>query len=501
MRKYLFFFLSILLIHICHAETAYYGHILIKDSPYQGAEISATWMDDTGKFHISRTTTLTRSQADRLNSPELTGYYFFTKDDLAPKKDTNVIFGFTGLPYNLIAPSDKLPYRMPAISFMYPGSGEAQEKTTKPEPNLPTLNELEDLMLVNESYIPIIDHIIENYSVPVTTVNYQNESRFAPLQQKKTINQPSNQIKELASIIFVIFALGGIAGFIYIVIRYGGSYVASVALTISSLRNNKVRNILDKPIKSIVSNIIGVDSNSKIQSALQFLPTTGSSELYVSRNGEYYGTVAIALLSSYAGTYEKKLSETDLIEKTDSADSALSLENAYYLMKDRNASQICVSENNRIIGILSIENIRRFIQNRMPALKQSLPSVRDILIDAPITESGDKVEKIIEKLGIYPYIVIVMDKSVPVGIVTQMDYIRCLAKYGVHLTRMDVSSIMSSPLKIIDPDIDIFSANRFMIEKEYRNYPVIVNDTLLGLLTEQRLCEEMLYVLRDIATK
>jgi CBS domain-containing protein len=77
---------------------------------------------------------------------------------------------------------------------------------------------------------------------------------------------------------------------------------------------------------------------------------------------------------------------------------------------------------------------------------------------------------------------IVMDDNTPIGIVTERDFVRrVLAKE--KSTKTKISEIMSTPLKVIDPDAPLKEAARRMVRKRIRRLPVIKDNKLVGIIT------------------
>jgi len=77
---------------------------------------------------------------------------------------------------------------------------------------------------------------------------------------------------------------------------------------------------------------------------------------------------------------------------------------------------------------------------------------------------------------------IVMDDNVPKGIVTERDFVRrVLAKDKPSKTR--IFDVMSTPLKVIDPDAPLKEAARRMVRKKIRRLAVIKDNKLVGIIT------------------
>ena len=80
--------------------------------------------------------------------------------------------------------------------------------------------------------------------------------------------------------------------------------------------------------------------------------------------------------------------------------------------------------------------------------------------------------------------VIVLDGSSPVGIVTESDFVDKIAAERRDSETILVGDIMTSPLISTKPDELLASAGRIMSKMNLRCMPVIVKDSLVGMVTE-----------------
>ncbi|NNL58082.1 MAG: CBS domain-containing protein [Nitrosopumilus sp.] len=78
--------------------------------------------------------------------------------------------------------------------------------------------------------------------------------------------------------------------------------------------------------------------------------------------------------------------------------------------------------------------------------------------------------------------VIVMEKSKPVGIVTDRDFSVKVAAHAYQITT-PVKQIMSSPVLTINSDETVRTAADLMHEKGLRKLPVMKNDQVVGIIT------------------
>ena len=76
---------------------------------------------------------------------------------------------------------------------------------------------------------------------------------------------------------------------------------------------------------------------------------------------------------------------------------------------------------------------------------------------------------------------IVVENEIPVGIVTERDFVRRVIARGRD-PNSEVSDVMSKPLITISPDASINAAARKMMKKGIRRLPVIQNHKLVGII-------------------
>lgn len=102
--------------------------------------------------------------------------------------------------------------------------------------------------------------------------------------------------------------------------------------------------------------------------------------------------------------------------------------------------------------------------------------VRAIAPDASISEAIRKMKK----YGIHGLVVATADKK-PLGIITTYDALLVMAR-GRSRERILVEDIMSPELISADPDEDILSALKTMLDNQVTKLPVVEGDELVGIL-------------------
>jgi CBS domain-containing protein len=121
---------------------------------------------------------------------------------------------------------------------------------------------------------------------------------------------------------------------------------------------------------------------------------------------------------------------------------------------------------------------------QMTTIGKLMPTVKDLMTKNVITIDSGKT--IVEAAVLMSENdigdLVVMENNIPIGIVTERDIVRrVLAERKSAET--SISEVMTTPLKVIDPDAPIKEAARRMVNKKIRRLPVIKDNKLVGILT------------------
>jgi CBS domain-containing protein len=113
-----------------------------------------------------------------------------------------------------------------------------------------------------------------------------------------------------------------------------------------------------------------------------------------------------------------------------------------------------------------------------------MPTVKDFMTKNVITIDASKT--VIEAADLMSQNnvgdLVVLDKDTPVGIVTERDLVRRVLAERKSLG-IKVSEVMTTPLRVIDPDAPLKEAARRMVNKGIRRLPVIKDNKLVGIIT------------------
>jgi CBS domain-containing protein len=118
--------------------------------------------------------------------------------------------------------------------------------------------------------------------------------------------------------------------------------------------------------------------------------------------------------------------------------------------------------------------------NLLAAVNESVRTImtQQIVTLAHNARIADAVEIIIKKkIGGLP---IVDDHGVLAGIVTERDVLEVLA---AEHRRLNVEDVMSSSLRVTEPDCPIAAVTRDMTKYRFRRLPVVSDDVLYGIIT------------------
>ena len=87
--------------------------------------------------------------------------------------------------------------------------------------------------------------------------------------------------------------------------------------------------------------------------------------------------------------------------------------------------------------------------------------------------------------------VIITRENIPVGILTESDFVRIVAKGRPLSTAL--SEVMSSPLIVASPDDILWESAEIMRKKQIHKLPVQDNDKIVGIVTATNLVEVCSY--------
>ena len=114
-----------------------------------------------------------------------------------------------------------------------------------------------------------------------------------------------------------------------------------------------------------------------------------------------------------------------------------------------------------------------------------MTKVRKIMLaDVPTLKKEEKLEEAARLLsGTDNGCIVVVEGETPIGIVTELDIVRHIAKGNLKL-KEPLSKIMASPVVFMTPNMKLDEALKMIDTKRFRKYPVVENNRLMGLVTK-----------------
>ncbi len=511
-------------------ELLFYGQVLIRESPYTDLEVTAHWFDLNGIYTKSTTKTLNIDEAYLKGNSDYAGYYFFDKGKIVTEENSKVVLTFGKYPYNLVLyanPKDPM-FKVTTISFKYEGIGnltetlsknkEEEEETGISEETIKEILMREDIKtnITSENLFVDITNVSPLENLPEN--NSQIEEEFLLKKNNETENNNNNNIKNIKNmsndimwVFLLIISLLLLIVIFYVAVKYGSGYIGKVIYEIAKdPLSVKSKKILSLKIKNIVKQLEYVSFDSNYNDAATILANSDENIVFVLNKETYIGYISDEALLNYKGDRQKKIKDIDnvLIQKeVISIDSEESMENTYSAMKSYNANALVVYENNSLIGEINLSEmhnqISNLIKNIFDKKDASFPLVRDIMESSFILlDKEENIEKAKEEiLKRKNEVIIVTEEGIPIGIFTRKDYLRNLMKYGENLSKNNIGALMSSPPVFIDPDITIFEANNLVIEKQFEIYPVKVHNNLIGIITKEKLFNELFNIIVSFSNK
>lgn len=91
-----------------------------------------------------------------------------------------------------------------------------------------------------------------------------------------------------------------------------------------------------------------------------------------------------------------------------------------------------------------------------------------------------------------------------VGILTERDLLKRVVSRGKSATRTKVSTVMSKPIIVVEPDMELEEAARLMFKLKVKKLPVVDRGRLVGLVTLTdiaRFQPQMMRILKKLSKK
>ncbi len=97
-------------------------------------------------------------------------------------------------------------------------------------------------------------------------------------------------------------------------------------------------------------------------------------------------------------------------------------------------------------------------------------------------------------------VIVLNEHGLPVGIVTERDIVTRVVAEGVSPNTLFAGKIMTSPLKMVEPEMPLMDAMRMMDKENIRRLGVIYKGDLVGVITDRnviRLIPTIVEIMRE----
>jgi len=112
-------------------------------------------------------------------------------------------------------------------------------------------------------------------------------------------------------------------------------------------------------------------------------------------------------------------------------------------------------------------------------------NVEDVMVEEVVTvEAEATVQEAVDLMNKHEIgCLIVVLKGKPVGIITERDMLKRVLAHSKDPEKIKVSDIMSAPLIIGKPEMEIENAVKLMFKTKIKKLPVVQKGRLVGLVT------------------
>ncbi len=132
--------------------------------------------------------------------------------------------------------------------------------------------------------------------------------------------------------------------------------------------------------------------------------------------------------------------------------------------------------------------------------------VEDVMIKEVITiDENDTVKEAAEVMNKFEIgCLIAVRKGKAMGIITERDLLKRVVAENRDATKTKVKDVMSSPLVVVEPEMDLEEAVKLMFQMKIKKLPVVKGKRLVGLvsLTDiARFQPQMIKILKQFALR
>ncbi|PIN78895.1 hypothetical protein COV16_05430 [Candidatus Woesearchaeota archaeon CG10_big_fil_rev_8_21_14_0_10_34_8] len=268
------------------------------------------------------------------------------------------------------------------------------------------------------------------------------------------------------------------------------------------LLNKAIHNTINQPVNSIMTKeVISVGPESKLNDAIKLMVRKNISCVVVKDQEVPVGILTERDILMKLPLDSKKVVDMkvkDLMSgKPVCGTPQTSLFEASNVMISNHFRKYPIVEEGRLVGLITqtdlVRSMEKFATHTLIETVD-LCQVRHVMsttiISAPKHSKFVEARKIMQDHNI-SCILTLNDQGMLSGIFTEKNF---LEQVGLNLDRLNIlnlENIMVYPVVSINPDLTIFKANLLMLNRNFRRLPVVVDNMLMGIITQTDLHREM----------
>jgi CBS domain-containing protein len=158
------------------------------------------------------------------------------------------------------------------------------------------------------------------------------------------------------------------------------------------------------------------------------------------------------------------------------------------------------------MGLQKIEKLVVLLSDKKKEESNVSLKVEDVLIKEVITiDENSTVKEAAEVMNKFEIgCLIAVRKGKAMGIVTERDLLKRVVAEAKDATKAKVKDIMSSPLVVVEPSMDLEDAVKLMFQMKIKKLPVVDGKRLVGLVTLTdiaRFQPQMIKILKQLAMR
>ncbi len=235
--------------------------------------------------------------------------------------------------------------------------------------------------------------------------------------------------------------------------------------------------------------IISVDPGATVREAAEIMQKNSISSLLVGETGNYSGILTDTDLTRKLVAKSRNPEQTSVSAIASpsiiSIDADLSMADAYACMKDKNIRHLAVTEENNIIGVLSIKDFANYYHNKHCQDRGEKDEIKYFMQDSIVSiESYETVLAAAQKMALKRVGSLLATEMGKIkGIFTESAMTMDVIAKGVNVSNTKISSVLDRKLITIEQSQPMGEAYQLMRDNNVRHLSVTRGKKIIGMLS------------------